>query len=920
MGDKLSPPLLSGTIPAFYSSDEGIVITIPFSMNRVVSLNQVDAFQVKIKTVQSGTQLISMRVSKNNNQKNEIQFIVPKKASNYDTEYNAAITEYQTQLNAINENYINGNYETIEDYNNALDTAKKEHQERLATLPESGKNYEKFKIGQYYKIQIAYINDDMVGYYSSVAVAKYTTKPEVSINHLTEGLNPHLYSYTGIYSQSGLDADKTERVYSYRFDLYDATYQLVDTSGDLLHNSENDELASSQDTYKFNQDLPLNQTYTVKYTVITNNGLEVSSKSYRIMQKPSIDPELNVTAYATLNYDNGYVDVGIKAINIGELASGFFIIVRSSQDSNFTEWEEVYRFHLTAQIPTKHLYRDFTVEQGKRYCYGIQQYNNNNLFSNRILSNYVDVDFEDAFLFDGVRQLKIKYNPKVSSFKKDLLEQKTDTIGGKHPFIFRNGRVYYSEFPISGLISYQMDEENLFLSEEDYGLTEKTTNLTGDNIAAERIFKMKVLEWLTDGKPKVFRSPTEGNFIVRLMNSSLTPNDTVGRMLHTFSSTAYEVADFNYETLNQMNFIIVNNDKIISLQWETVELAPRNSVNVITPLPANTELLKYNAITVRFDGMAPGETAIVTFTNGSIENIKIGATGSYYVDTGIEITSIKMQNVSSGTVTYSYYYEKEPMFNNISDVNIIEMPQHQFIGEHDILTELLCVYDSQAVNEDGTLGAWVKNPKLQLINIYNIDVEKRPLQRIDSIESTSLLADPFLMYELGTYEIKPGVSPTRPEKIFTLNKYYDGYNEVDYENYQPILQLNGNSISLNEIERTSYRKPDKPTELKSNNGVLVNLSYSMGTIVFNIENTAIQEYNNSNTSHWLYGLGSAINDYENAKKSLDDLLKEDSMDDSEEYIAQLNAARADIQTTYNAYILTLIETQQEDKRRKGEIA
>jgi len=91
-----------------------------------------------------------------------------------------------------------------------------------------------------------------------------------------------------------------------------------------------------------------------------------------------------------------------------------------------------------------------------------------------------------------------------------------------------------------------MDEENLFLSEEDYTLTEKTTNLTGDNIAAERFFKMEVLKWLTNGEPKIFRSPTEGNFIVRLMNSSLTPNDTVGRMLHTFNCTAYEVADFNY--------------------------------------------------------------------------------------------------------------------------------------------------------------------------------------------------------------------------------------------------------------------------------------------------------------------------------------------------------------------------------------
>jgi hypothetical protein len=68
-------------------------------------------------------------------------------------------------------------------------------------------------------------------------------------------------------------------------------------------------------------------------------------------------------------------------------------------------------------------------------------------------SNEVFADFEDMFLADGKRQLKIRFNPKVSSFKNDILEQKIDTIGSKYPFIFRNGNVYYKEFPISGLIS-----------------------------------------------------------------------------------------------------------------------------------------------------------------------------------------------------------------------------------------------------------------------------------------------------------------------------------------------------------------------------------------------------------------------------------------------------------------------------------
>jgi len=159
--------------------------------------------------------------------------------------------------------------------------------------------------------------------------------------------------------------------------------------------------------------------------------------------------------------------------------------------------------------------------------------------------------------------LRIRYNPKISSFKSTVLETKMDTIGGKYPFIFRNGNVEYKEFPISGLITMISDENALFMeySKENpkarqysthppygndnadwwvsrTGMTEyevrKTqekelsgspTALTASNFRKEREFKMEVLDWLTNGQPKLFRSPSEGNFIVRLMNTSLTPND-----------------------------------------------------------------------------------------------------------------------------------------------------------------------------------------------------------------------------------------------------------------------------------------------------------------------------------------------------------------------------------------------------------
>lgn len=250
-----------------------------------------------------------------------------------------------------------------------------------------------------------------------------------------------------------------------------------------------------------------------------------------------------------------------------------YIISRSSSDSDFTLWNDIAKFVVRANsLFAPCVYEDYTVEHGIEYKYSIQVYNNNNERSDRLLSNAIYCDFEDLFLYDGQRQLKIRYNPKVTSFKTTTLETKVDTIGGQYPFFFRNGNVSYKDFPISGLVSYWMDENELFISnaqlnlintgiEKSYTFNEddlnlaRSTHLTANNFYAERLFKTEVLNWLNNGEVKLFKSPAEGSFIVRLMNVSMSPNDTVSRMLHSFNANAYEVAAFNFFNLNKYNFI-----------------------------------------------------------------------------------------------------------------------------------------------------------------------------------------------------------------------------------------------------------------------------------------------------------------------------------------------------------------------------
>lgn len=264
----------------------------------------------------------------------------------------------------------------------------------------------------------------------------------------------------------------------------------------------------------------------------TVNNIQLKTYKYKVLARNNAAMDIPITLTASLDYDNGYVS--LEAQNNPPTATlpltGGFVLTRLDT-SDPGHWVEIQRQNLQSVLPSDINFKDFTIEQGKTYIYGLQQYNDNGLYSERITSNSIYADFEHAFLFDGTRQLKIEYNPKVSSFKIDVLESKLDTIGSQFPFIFRNGAVYYKEFPISGLISYWSDDEELFMTKGEMRLLtdkqhrtqteavdlnyvsstqshpepnawEKTEtvphipnkSLLNYNIAAERWFKLTVLD------------------------------------------------------------------------------------------------------------------------------------------------------------------------------------------------------------------------------------------------------------------------------------------------------------------------------------------------------------------------------------------------------------------------------------------
>ena len=659
---KLFPPIVESKLPAFgvhIGSKEKIYMEVPFMMNRAVSEKDFTNMAILIKTIQTNTIIAEIN---------------------------------------------NGEYESIK--NVAKFDITNYYSDTVASR--------KITPGQFYKVQLAYVNSDGIGYYSSIGLIKCTTYPSVIVENYDNGYYGS-FEFIGKCSWEEKGQDASEKVYSYSFSLLDNNENIIATSGELLHNSSTDiSTKYSTDTWFLNKNLIEGIEYKLIYSIKTINGLSYSSQSYSITQSESIDPNLPCQLIAQCDQEDGCIQLYLRPVE-NRTMTGMYLISRSNSKNNYSTWDEIYRFQYKGvEMKPRDsglsesrwamndilLWEDFTVEQGVSYVYSIQAYNSNGLYSSRLKNKRetlkydendfwkttmfeeeeIKADFEDAFLFDGKIQLKIKFNPKISSFKSTILETKVDTIGGKYPFIFRNGNVSYKEFPISGLISLLSDsnerffrdiqnenilrEKTLFPNSEidNLKIPELNTNLTTDNFYRERQFKLKVLDWLTNGEPKLFRSPAEGNYIVRLMSSSLTPIDQLGRMLHSFQTTAYEIADLTFENLNAYGFISSPEGHFKSYAMAEIKIAGSEY------LAENK--FKIPAIgggyAVSISDATPGTILMLDYLDNENSNsYEIGDTGTYIVplrDKKVYYIDLISGNWDDAKVSY-WYYSIDPIDN-----------------------------------------------------------------------------------------------------------------------------------------------------------------------------------------------------------------------------------------------------------------
>lgn len=624
----------------------------------------------------------------------------------------------------------------------------------LKVSGENDYNYKakRFEINRFYKVQIRFTSSAVAPYnpetdkiskwmidnqalfseWSSVCLIRGIEKPILTMRGFEENVQNKEIIFTSETIQLVGNVQFTNPSGEMTEFLDSATAKLFkkeegEQSGKSYPISIQQDTTSSKSefNYTFKEAIEDGVSYVIKFTYTTNGGYQESKTyTFKVIQY-GID-KINANIFATADDAEGRIKVEVKGLEtIKEDFIGKITIRRTSSESNFSEWEDVHNALLTEAKELDYTWYDYTVKSGVWYKYCVQKRNRRNDRGVIVQTKEpIMVYFEDVFLTQGGRQLKLKFDTAVSSFKYNVLESRTDTLGSKYPFIRRNGHAKYRTFPISGLITSFCDEAGLFTTKKDiYGNTlelyeayNKDNDITEyRDFSYEREFRERVMDFLYENNIKLFKSPTEGNILVRLMDINLTPNQTLGRMLYSFSATAYEMDDADVA-----NFENYNIQTIGELAEGTIQQTEDRFGKIM--VKGN-----YNSYTGTF----------------TIED----AFSSYrtvYCPSDNIIDLINVLNINSGSIGFDNEVRK------LKHLKLIFTSKPYLIKDYDGTLTVISSYDRNPIEQDAIIiyGYLIKINGQDIVIKANTQYGK---ERIDSYSKTNGFLD-LDRVEYATYE------------------------------------------------------------------------------------------------------------------------------------------------------------------------
>lgn len=390
------------------------------------------------------------------------------------------------------------------------------------------------------------------------------------------GKNPNIFKFNinrSLEIAQEQKPDTTDGIAQYQIKIVGSNNKIYFDSG-RLSNNKYDQIIQEiyQNFYSFNN----LDSYILSIDYVTNYGYK-NTQTFVLDAVQQSAGEYNLTVE-----ENNEKGVNILKTT-SETSNSNYNLFRAIKNSNI--------FSYLGKINNIMPFTDRLIEDNVEYDYVLSADDGMEKISSRKNS------FENNYLTDENQQLIIKFDKTLSNYKQTFLSSSQTTIGSQYPLVRRAGKNNYKTFQIGGLISYQMESfdadipirSSLSIHTDSYNsqlewgnedephlvesasifhngddqfndwasvvFNENIEELGEDEIKKERIFRDKVIEFLSRDTIKLFRSATEGNILISLKDISLTPKDEIGRLVYTFSANATEIAPVNDKYLQQFKFI-----------------------------------------------------------------------------------------------------------------------------------------------------------------------------------------------------------------------------------------------------------------------------------------------------------------------------------------------------------------------------
>lgn len=394
--------------------------------------------------------------------------------------------------------------------------------------------------------------------WSNVCILKPITAPNFNLINFQDNVEPSIENEVNIVNSNTFQFigsyNSTEQLKSYKLELYDINNNLLSTS---------EEKTSHPIAHTFDYNLINNNYYYIKFIIKTINGY-TSEKTYKVY---TLFEELSLSLNAIITPMPDYAKIRINIQGQNQPNNTLIdriYLRRTSSKSNFQKWEDIAVFLLTTQERVgsfNKTYDDVFVESGIVYKYAVQGANATIRGTISEIESII-FDYQHSWLIEQEeKQIMLGYNAQISNYQYIVKENIIETLN-KYPYVIRNAETQYRQFQFNATLTVHGDFEKYYSfitdnldsnTKNQYNSYFNTYGLDkNNNYLLERLFREKILSMLYDGKPKVFKSDTEGLVLVQLTNISLQPKNEIGRIVYDFSCTMTEIGEVTFKNLQEL--------------------------------------------------------------------------------------------------------------------------------------------------------------------------------------------------------------------------------------------------------------------------------------------------------------------------------------------------------------------------------